>query len=389
MNNKVELLAPAGNFDCLKAAVQNGANSVYFGGNLFNARNSADNFDDKSLKEAILYCKLRNVKTNLTLNTLIKNNELEDAFNLAVTAYKYGIDAIIVQDIGLAKLLINKIPNLPIHASTQTTTYNLEGAIQMQKIGFKRIVLSRELSVNEIDNICKNINIETEVFIHGALCISYSGQCLASSMIGGRSGNRGKCAGPCRLPYTLIEHNNNTEKKLDDGYLLSTSDLCSLEFLPTLIKSGVKCFKIEGRLKSSEYVAIVTKIYRKYIDIIESGKEYIIDKNDKKDLMQAFNRGLFSSGHLDNMPNKNLVYSKKQNNMGIPLGKVTNFNPKKGYITLKLNESISIGDSISIDGENGSYNVSELIINNNNEKHGYKENIVKLGRMKGNIKIRK
>lgn len=190
--NSIELLSPAGDFDSLKAAVQNGANSVYFGGNLFNARNSAKNFDNIMLKEAIKYCKLRNVKTNLTLNILIKNDEFEEALNFAKFAYESGIDAIIVQDLGLAKFLIKNLPDLPIHASTQMTAHNLEGVLALEKLGFKRVVLSRELSIDEIEYICKNCNVEIEVFIHGALCISYSGECLASSLIGGRSGNRRK-----------------------------------------------------------------------------------------------------------------------------------------------------------------------------------------------------
>lgn len=184
---KLELLSPVGDFDCLKSAVQNGADSVYFGSTLFNARASANNFDINTLKQAIEYCKLRNVKTNLTLNTLIKNDELNDAINLAKSAYKFGIDAIIVQDLGLAKFLIKHIPDLPIHASTQMSIHNLEGVLAMQDLGFKRVVLSRELSTDEIEYICKNSQIEIEAFVHGALCISYSGQCLASSMIGGRS----------------------------------------------------------------------------------------------------------------------------------------------------------------------------------------------------------
>lgn len=364
--NNIELLSPVGDFDCLKAAVQNGADSVYFGGSLFNARASADNFDSDGLNQAIKYCKLRNVKTNLTLNTLIKNDELDSAVNLAKTAYSLGIDAIIIQDLGLAKLLIKNIPNLPIHASTQMSVHNLEGVTTLQNLGFKRVVLSRELSADEITYICKNCEVEIEAFVHGALCVSYSGQCLASSMIGGRSGNRGKCAQPCRLPYTLLEKSTNNLAQLDSGYLLSTKDLCSLEFLPKLINAGVTCFKIEGRLKSPEYVATVTRIYRKYIDMVLENKEYIIDENDKKDLMQVFNRGGFSSGHLANTPNKGLIYSKKQNNMGIPLGSINNYNQNKGYITLKLADNISIGDSISIDGEIGSYKVSELLINDKN-----------------------
>lgn len=180
----IELLSPVGDFDCLKAAVQNGADSVYFGSNIFNARSSAKNFDDTSLKSAINYAKIHGVKTHLTLNVLIKNSEIDDSISLAKKAYEYGIDAIIVQDLGLAKLLISKFPNLPIHASTQMTVHNLEGALCLEKLGFKRIVLSRELSLSEITYICNNTNIEIETFIHGALCISYSGQCLFSSMLG-------------------------------------------------------------------------------------------------------------------------------------------------------------------------------------------------------------
>lgn len=183
----VELLSPAGDFECLKAAVQNGADSVYFGGSLFNARASASNFGEDNLKKAIDYCTLRNVKTHLTLNTLIKDNEFEDAALLAKEAYELGIDALIVQDLGLAKYLMNHFPDLPLHASTQMSIHNLEGVQEAESLGFKRVVLSRELSLTEIEYICKNSNIEIETFIHGALCISYSGQCLFSSMVGGRS----------------------------------------------------------------------------------------------------------------------------------------------------------------------------------------------------------
>ncbi len=184
---KVELLAPAGDLDCLKAAVQNGADSVYFGVDKFNARIYATNINENSLKDAIMYCKLRNVKTHLTLNTLIKNSEFEDAVKLAQKAYEFGIDAIIVQDLGLAKYLINNFPDLPIHASTQMTAHNLQGVLELEKIGFKRVVLAREFSIDEIEYICHNTNVEIETFIHGALCICYSGQCLFSSAVGGRS----------------------------------------------------------------------------------------------------------------------------------------------------------------------------------------------------------
>ena len=366
MNNYIELLSPVGDFDCLKAAVQNGADSVYFGADTFSARASATNFSLENLPEAINYAKLRNVQTHLTLNTLIKNNEMTEAINIAKIAYESGIDAIIVQDLGLAKYLIENFPDLPIHASTQMTIYNLEGALLAEELGFTRAVLSRELSCTEIEHICKNSNIEIEVFIHGALCVSYSGQCLLSSAIGGRSGNRGKCAGPCRLPYTLIKSDSRSKEEIDSGYLLSTRDVCGLEFIPTLIKAGVKCFKIEGRLKNPEYVAIVTKIYRKYIDLALSNKPYSIDYADQKALMQVFNRGGFSSGHLTDEYNNELVYPKKPNNMGLYLGKVQKFNPDKGHITLSSKETLAIGDTVSLEKENGIYTISELMLGNTN-----------------------
>ena len=380
----VELLSPVGDFECLKAAVQNGANSVYFGADIFSARAFATNFSLEDLEKAIQYAKIRGVKTHLTLNTLVTDTEFESAMNVAKKAYEFGIDAIIVQDLGLAMALMRAFPDLPIHGSTQMTVHNLNGALELQELGFKRVVLARELSVNEIDYICKNTNIEIETFIHGALCISYSGQCLFSSMLGGRSGNRGKCAGPCRLPFELLENN----KTINSGYLLSTRDLCGLEFIPDLIQAGVKSFKIEGRMKSPEYVATVTRIYRKYIDLALSDNEYVIDEDDKKELLQVFNRGMSSSGHLSSEANRNLVFKEKPNNMGLFLGKVQKFNHKKGYITVKLNEPIGIGDTISLEKEDGSYTISELMDTNmNNINFTQIGQTVVIGRMKGNIKL--
>lgn len=379
----IDLLSPVGDFNCLKAAVQNGANSVYFGANLFSARAYASNFNLEDLEKAILYAKTRGVKTNLTLNTLVSNDEFADAFELAKKAYECGIDAIIVQDLGLAKQLIKYFPDLDIHASTQMSIHNLQGVLEMQELGFKRVVLARELSIQEIQYICQNSNIEIECFIHGALCISYSGQCLFSSMIGGRSGNRGKCAQPCRLPYQLLEN----DKKIDQGHLLSTRDLCGLDFIPDLINAGVTCLKIEGRMKNPEYVATVTRIYRKYIDLAESDKKYVIDENDRKTLLQVFNRGMSSTGHLSNEPNKNLIFKDKPNNMGLFLGKVEKYNKNKGYITVKLKESIEIGDTISLEKEDGTYNVSELMFKDKNIKETSIGQTVTIGRMKGNINL--
>ncbi len=386
----IELLSPVGDFECLKAAVQNGADAVYFGANLFSARAFASNFDDNILEEAINYAKIRGVKTNLTLNTLIKNNEVADAINLAKKAYEYGIDAIIVQDLGLARYLIKNFPGLHVHGSTQMSVHNLNGVHKLQELGFSRVVLSRELSIKEIEEICKNSDIEIEVFVHGALCISYSGQCLFSSMVGGRSGNRGKCAQPCRLPYQLIENNQANQKVIDNGYLLSPRDLCGLEFLPQLVNAGVSCLKIEGRMKTPEYVATVTRIYRKYLDLAISGQSFIIDEQDKKDLLQVFNRGGFSNGHLGNTPNRNLIYKEKPNNMGIELGKVSNFNNNKGHISFTTESTLHIGDTISIENkkhETSLYTISELMIKDKNIKEANPGDNIKIGRMKGSIYV--
>ena len=286
--------------------------------------------------------------------------------------------------------------------STQMTVHNLEGVLALKKLGFKRSVLSRELSLEEIEYICKNSDMEIEVFAHGALCISYSGQCLFSSMIGGRSGNRGKCAQTCRLPFELLEEKacsslqDYTQKtslsKIDNGYLLSTRDLCSLEYLPQLINAGVSSLKIEGRMKPPEYVATVTRIYKKYIDLAYKyiNKEidsYTISEKDKLDLLQVFNRGGFNLGHLDKNENRNLVYKKKPNNMGLFLGRVQKYNKNKGIISSKLSTSLQIGDTITFEHENSKYKVSELMQNGKNFPKLEQGSIASFGRMKGNIKL--
>ena len=400
--NRPELLSPVGDFECLKAAVQNGADAVYLGASSFNARARATNFNENNLIEAISYAKLRGVKVNLTLNTLIKNEEFQDAVSLAVLAHNLGVDAIIIQDFGLAKYLKENYPEITLHASTQMTVHNLQGTKDLLNSGFSRIVLARELPIEEIKNIKENIDGELEVFVHGALCISYSGQCLLSSLIGGRSGNRGLCAQPCRLPYELIEKNSN--KTIDKGYLLSPRDLCAIEYLPYLIKAGVDSFKIEGRLKNPTYVGTITKIYRKYINMIleninlsESELCTMVKNNlhiknidsnltDFEELIQVFNRGEFSKGHLENSGNKNLIFKEKPNNMGIYLGEIYAFNNNKGHINITLEAPLSIGDKISINNE--SYTVSELMIKNKNFQTLPAGSIVTIGRMKGNIKPR-
>ena len=256
--NKIELLSPVGDFACLKAAVQNGADAVYLGSSEFSARAFAKNFDLSELEDAISYAHLRNVKVYLALNTLIKNNEFENALFLAEESYKLGIDALIVQDYGLCSILLKNLPNLPIHASTQMSIHNLEGVQQLEKLGFARVVLARETSLNSLEFIKSHTNIELEAFIHGALCVSYSGQCLLSSMIGGRSGNRGKCAGACRLPYELVVQSDK-EICMDKGYLLSPKDLCRTSVFTRF--NSYWCFFFKNR-RSYENTGICGNCYK-------------------------------------------------------------------------------------------------------------------------------
>lgn len=345
----MELLSPVGNFDHLIAAVQNGADAVYLGASNFNARVGAHNFEKEELKNAILYARKRGVDVHLTLNILLFNNEIKDALELAKFAYECGVSAIIVQDIGLAVELVKYFPDLAIHASTQMTISNLDGVKLMEKLGLKRVVLARELSLKEIATIRKNTKMELECFGHGALCISYSGQCLFSSMVGKRSGNRGLCAGPCRLPYHLLKNGKNTE----NGYLLSPKDICTLQILPQLIDLGIDSLKIEGRKKSYEYVSIVTKMYRKYIDLAkDKTRAYKVEQEDLKQILQIYNRGGMGTGYFENR--KNIVFSEKPNHLGVYIGQVKAIHSAKKQVTLDLEDDISMGDVISI-GQSTSY----------------------------------
>lgn len=353
----MELLSPVGNFDNLIAAVQNGADAVYLGADVFNARAGAKNFNRNELKEAILYARKRGVDVHLTLNTLLFNHELQEALEVAKFACQCGISAIIVQDIGLALELIRRFPDLPIHSSTQMTISNLDGVNFMQKLGFKRVVLARELSMKEIDQIRQNTTMELECFGHGALCVSYSGQCLFSSIVGGRSGNRGLCAGPCRLNYDLLKDGKNIE----NGYLLSPKDICTLEILPQLLDLGIDSLKIEGRKKSYEYVSIVTKMYRKYIDLAkDKSKEYKVEKEDLQQILQIYNRGGMGTGYLENR--QNIVYLEKPNHLGVYVGEVKTIDRKRKRITIAKAEEIFTGDVINI-RENTSY-ISEIVNGN-------------------------
>ena len=342
--NVTELLSPAGNFEALIAAVQNGADAVYLGGTAFSARAGAGNFDNDSLIEAVKYCHVRGVKVFVTLNTLIKQTEFDKAAEFAHFLHQAGVDAIIVQDVGLAAYILECVPDIALHGSTQMTVHNIEGAKKLEKLGFKRVVLARELSYEQISQIKKSTNIELEIFVHGAICCSYSGQCLFSSFLGGRSGNRGRCAQPCRLLYEL----QKDEKSIKKGYLLSPKDMCLLSYMEEIKKLGIDSLKIEGRLKRPEYVATVTKIYRKYLDNPKK-----LHKDDVDELLNAFNRSGFTDSYFTANTGANMMSFNSPSNISEEI-----FNPdiKKSfasganfrkvdvsaYCTIKCGEKISM-----------------------------------------------
>ncbi|MCK9198976.1 MAG: U32 family peptidase, partial [Bacilli bacterium] len=249
---RIELLSPAGTYEAFLASVQNGADAVYLGGKLFGARAYAANFDNEDLVNIIKYAHAHNVKVYITVNTIVFNKEIEELIKFLDFIYLNDVDAVIVQDLGIINLIKNRYKNLDIIASTQMNIHNIEGAQRLKQLGIKRVVIARETDLQTIRKILDEVDIEVEVFAHGALCVCYSGECLLSSFIGKRSGNRGKCAQPCRLSYTLL---CNNEKVSEEKYLLSMKDLCTLDNLDEIIKSGVGALKIEGRMKSSEYVA--------------------------------------------------------------------------------------------------------------------------------------
>src|SRR5471030_914091 len=284
--NKIELLAPAGNMESLIAAINNGADAIYLGGNKFSARAYASNFDNETMMKAVNYAHSYSIKIYVTMNTLLKQNELKEALKYVGYLYEIGVDALIIQDVGLLSLIRDIYPSFELHASTQMTVHNGEGALYFKEKGMQRIVLSRELSLDEIKYISKDLGVETEIFVHGALCVCYSGQCLMSSMIGGRSGNRGTCAQPCRMQYTL-KGETLGEKK---GYLLSPKNTCLIDDVDSIIKSGTVSLKVEGRMKKPEYVAGVTRNYRKSIDKVLIKNTKLDLNKGRSELAQLFNR---------------------------------------------------------------------------------------------------
>ncbi len=295
---KVELLAPAGSYQTVVAAIAAGADAVYMGGLKFGARAYAENGDEDTIIKAIKYVHLHGKSLYLTVNTLLKNKEMEEElYQYLLPYYRAGLDAVIVQDPGVLLFIRNHFPDLSIHASTQMTITGKYSAQLLEKMGCTRIVTARELSLQEIADIRKHISIEIESFVHGALCYCYSGQCLMSSMLGGRSGNRGRCAQPCRLPYSVIDKGQviNNEK---NQYALSPKDMCTIEILPQIIEAGVFSLKIEGRMKKPEYTAGVVRIYRKYLDMyLNNPESYRVDKKDMQELFDLYNRDGFHTGY--------------------------------------------------------------------------------------------
>ena len=350
-----ELLSPAGNIECLKAAINNGADACYLGGKSFGARAFAGNFTNEELKEATQYAHLYGVKIYITVNTIIYNNEVNDFIEYIKYLYQIGVDALIMQDIGMISLVRQTFPNFEIHASTQLHNHNNEGIKALKDLGVTKVVLDREMTLEQIENI--NVDIEKEVFIHGALCNSYSGCCLFSSLNGGRSGNRGECTQPCRLPYKLIKNGKYISN--EDKYLLSTKELNTINNFDKLMNSDIISFKIEGRMKSPSYVGYVTKLYRSLIDNYNNK----ITTKEEDNLKILFNRS-FTSGYLfkDKVMNINT-----SNHLGLEIGKVLDINKNK--IKIKLDKDLYQEDGIRFKNSNKGmianyiYNENNLLIN--------------------------
>lgn len=363
----VELLAPGGNYDSVIAAINAGADAVYTGGNMFGARANAQNLTTDELFKAIDYAHLFSKKIYLTVNTLIKDKEIEEMlFNYLLPLYEHGIDAVIVQDIGVLLFIKKNFPDLPIHASTQMTITGKATVEELEKLGVTRIVTPREFSINEIKAIHNSFNIEIESFVHGALCYCYSGQCFLSSYIGGRSGNRGQCAQPCRMEYDVIK-DGKVLNRGNNKYILSPKDICTLKILPDIIEAGVYSLKIEGRMKKPEYVAGVVSIYRKYIDMyLKNKQEYHVDEKDIKLLADLFNRNGFSESYYLRHNGKDMISLKKPTFRTENTEFINQINEKYSgevkkypldiFVSIKNNEPILIyteinGDIITITGE--------------------------------------
>lgn len=336
---KKELLSPAGDFETLKQAIHNGCDAVYLGGKRFGARKFASNFDNEEMIKAIKYCHLYGVKIYVTVNTVIYEEEVDSFLEYVEFLHENGVDAVIMQDIGMIKLVREVLPNLEIHVSTQAHTHNINQIKFLESLGVARVVVAREMSLEEIKKL--DTNLEIEAFIHGALCVCYSGQCLFSSFLLNRSGNRGECAGICRLPFTLLE--DGKEVKTNGKYLLSPKELNSTNHIKELLESNITSFKIEGRMKSPTTIGFITRLYRMLIDHYENGEEIQLTSEEQEKLMLLFNRG-FTEGYLFNKSGKDLMNIETPNHIGIEVGKVIEVNDKR--IRIKLDKDIHQEDGI-------------------------------------------
>lgn len=369
----VELLAPVGSFEALKAAVQNGANAVYLGGKDFSARASANNFDRNELKEAVRYAHIRGVQVFVTANTLIKQNEIHDFVEYAKFLYDIDVDAIILQDIGMAKLIKKMLPDFELHASTQMVAHSLEDVKYLESVGFDRVVLAREVSIDEIKYICDNCKADIEVFVHGALCVCYSGQCLMSSMIGNRSGNRGRCAQPCRQKYELIDVHTGEVINSNGDYLLSQRDLSTIEEIDKIMDAGVYSLKIEGRMKKPEYVATVIGSYSDAIKQYQTTKKLEVSNETINDLHVIFNRK-FTKGLILGEVGEDVMNSEIPNNQGLYIGKVLDYNKKAKRLKMILENTLKKGDGINLGGGT----IGRIIKNGEITTIGYKGDLIEL-----------
>jgi putative protease len=354
----IELLAPAGSYEALVAAIQNGANAIYLGGNQFSARAFATNFSNEEIENAVTYAHLRNVKIYVTVNILYSDMDYEELYQYLLFLYNTDVDAVIVQDFGVVQLIKTYFPNLEIHMSTQAGILQVTDITYIAKLEIQRVVLARENTLFDIKEICKHTSIDIEVFVHGSLCVSYSGQCLMSSFIGKRSGNKGSCAQPCRLGYTLLK--NNKSLSSNGQFLLSPKDLCTIENIGELISAGVSSFKIEGRMKRPEYVAVIVNAYRKAIDAYiqkETIDALLLIFNMKK----MFNRG-FTKGHLFN--DLDFMAKEYPGNRGVKIGQVSNYNPKTKRVMITLHEPLKQNDRIIFQSKDMARTITKLYKNN-------------------------
>ena len=342
----MEILAPAGSVPALEAAVYNGADAVYLGLSEFNARMGAENFTEENIADSIAFCHERGVRVHAVLNTLVSDREMPLALKTAKTLASAGVDAFIVQDLGLADELMKRT-DVELHASTQLCVHSSDGVAFLADIGFRRVVLARELSEKEIERITAKSPIETEVFCHGAMCMAYSGQCYMSAIVGERSGNRGRCAQPCRLPYAVLDEKHREYKK--DAYVLSLKDMCGIKDLRGLADAGVYSLKIEGRMKQIPYAAGVVSYYRKYIDLyFENPEEYKVDPVDIKALQQLFNRGGFTQGYYTSFAGREMMSIERPKSWGLKVGIVDKYLPKYKKVTIRTREPLVPGDGLEI-----------------------------------------